>query len=102
MAGPRMTPSLLHHTLGRSATRAPGKTALVAPNGSLTYGELDELSNRMANLLIARCVSKGDRVGIDLEKSVEAVVAIFGILKAGGTYVPLDPKAPSRRKAMIV
>jgi amino acid adenylation domain-containing protein len=102
MDGTRVTPYLLHHLLAQSAGRYPDKVALVAPNGSLSYRELDEQSNRLANRLIAQGLAKGDRVGIDLEKCAEAVVAIFGILKAGGIYVPLDPKAPARRKAMIV
>ena len=97
-----MRPFLLHHYLARSAARAPERPALVAPNGSLDYRQLDELSNALANALIAQGISKGDRIGIDLEKFAEAVVAIYGILKAGGTYVPLDPRAPAQRKAMIV
>ena len=97
-----MTQFLLQHYLEHSAARTPDKLALEAPNGSLSYGALDDLSTRLANLLLAQGLSKGDRIGIDLEKSVEAVVAIFGILKAGATYVPLDPKAPARRKAMVV
>jgi len=95
-------PFLLHHYLARSAARAPERPALVAPNGSLDYRQLDELSNALANALIAQGISKGDRIGIDLEKCAEAVVAIYGILKAGGTYVPLDPRAPAQRKAMIM
>src|SRR4051794_4147553 len=102
MARPRMKPFLVHHLLAASSERAPQSLALVAPNGSLTYRELDELSNRLANRLRALGLRKGDRVGIDLEKSLEAVVAIYGILKAGAAYVPLDPKAPAKRKTMGV
>lgn len=97
-----MTPFLLHHYLQLSAADAPDRLALEAPNGSLTYATLDELSNRLANLLLSQGLCRGDRVGIDLEKSVEAVVAIYAILKAGGTYVPLDPKAPAKRKALAI
>jgi amino acid adenylation domain-containing protein len=102
MDGTRVSGYLLHQLLAQSAARYPESVALVAPNGSLSYRELDEQSNRLANLLLAQGIAKGDRVGIDLEKCAEAVVAIYGILKAGGTYVPLDPKAPVRRKAMII
>lgn len=97
-----MTPFLLHHYLQRSAAGSPDKLALVAPNGSLTYRQLDELSNRLANVLLAKGMARGDRIGIDLEKSIEAVVAIFAILKIGSTYVPLDPKAPAKRKALVI
>jgi len=69
---------------------------------TLTHGDLDELSNRLAQHLRASGVSPGDRVGIDLEKSALAIVAIFGILKAGAAYVPLDPRAPAKRAAFIV
>lgn len=97
-----MIPYLLHHLLIHSATRWPDRVAVTDSARSLTYRALDELSNRLAHLLLSLGIAKGDRVGIDLEKSVDAVAAIFGILKAGAAYVPIDPKAPPRRAAFIV
>src|SRR5438132_188896 len=63
----------------------------------MTYGGLEEDSNRLAHLLAGLGVARGDRVGIYLDKSLEAVVAIYGALKAGATYVPFDPGAPLPR-----
>ena len=97
-----MTPYLLHQLLSPGAARLSDRVAVIGQARSLTYPVLDEVSNRLANLLRQAGIAKGDRVGIDLEKSAEAVVAIFGILKAGAAYVPLDPRAPARRTAYIV
>src|SRR5690606_17195375 len=65
--------------------------------GQITYGRLEALSDRLRDRLMAMGVRRGDRVGIYLRKSCDAVVAIFGILKAGAAYVPVDPSAPGRR-----
>ena len=70
-------------------------------NDSVTYAELEQRSNQVANLLLERGVRKGDRVGLYLDKSLESVVGIYGVLKAGAAYVPLDPEAPAARLAYI-
>src|SRR5690606_27496457 len=67
-----------------------------------TYHELDAASNRFAQCLWAAGVVRGDRVGLYLEKSLDAVAALFGILKVGAAYVPLDPAAPTQRLAYII
>jgi amino acid adenylation domain-containing protein len=64
---------------------------------SCSYSELDALSNRMAHALRARGVGRGQRVGLCLERSMEMVVSMLGILKAGASYVPLDPAFPQAR-----
>jgi amino acid adenylation domain-containing protein len=69
---------------------------------SLTYAELDRRSNQVARLLAELGVAPGDRVGLYLDKSVDSVVGLYGVLKAGAAYVPLDPGAPVRRLAYIV
>lgn len=92
---------LLSQLLTRSAAKNRSKEALDGNQRSLTYGELDELSNRLARSLRHRGVKRGDRVAIYLDKSIEAVVSIFAVLKADATYVPLDPGAPVPRLAYI-
>ncbi len=92
---------LVHHYLEDSAARTPDKTAVVDRDRSLTYAELDAEANRVANLLHGLGVARGDRVGIYLRKSLEAVVGIYGVMKAGATYVPLDPSAPTHRIGYI-
>lgn len=93
---------LLQHLLADSAARVPSRPALAVGERSLTYGELDELTNRVARALLAQGVAPGDRVGILVPKSAAAVVAMFGVLKAGACYVPLDPKSPAARLSAIM
>ncbi|MBV8033292.1 MAG: amino acid adenylation domain-containing protein [Betaproteobacteria bacterium] len=93
---------LLNHLLEQSARRFPDKPAVTFGESVLTYAELDRLSTRLAHVLLEHGLQRGDRVGIWMPKSDAAIVAIHGILKAGGVYVPLDPGAPSDRVRYIV
>jgi amino acid adenylation domain-containing protein len=92
---------LLHRLLVRSAELHPDRTAVEDGERSITYAQLEEGSNRTAHLLHDLGVSRGDRVGLYLEKSLESVVGIYGILKCGAAYVPLDPRAPAPRSAYM-
>ena len=92
---------LLHRLVTASAESYPDRVAVEDGDRRLTYAELEEQSNRLANLLREVGVARGDRVGLYLDKSLEAVVGIYGILKCGGAYVPLDPSAPTRRLGYI-
>ena len=92
---------LLHQLLHRSANSHPDRIAVEDADRSLTYAELEIRSNQFASLLADLGVSKGDRVGLYLEKSLESIVGIYGILKCGAAYVPLDPRAPAARLAYI-
>jgi amino acid adenylation domain-containing protein len=77
--------------------------AVVEPGqGQIAYGELDALADRLRDRLHAIGVQSGDRVGIYLRKSIDGVASIYGILKAGAAYVPVDPTAPPARNAYIV
>jgi amino acid adenylation domain-containing protein len=95
-------PYLLHQLLEISANNYPDKEAVIYKNSSITYRELDELSNRLAYVLRSNGVKRGDRVGICLDPSIEEVVAIYGILKAGAAYVPMDSYTPVQRVAFII
>jgi amino acid adenylation domain-containing protein len=92
-----MLSTTLHRLLRNSAVRNPDGIAVVDAGRSITYRELDDRSDRLAGLLHEVGVRKGDRVGLYLNKSLEAVVGIYGILKSGAAYVPLDPQAPPAR-----
>ncbi|HEU4365567.1 MAG TPA: amino acid adenylation domain-containing protein [Candidatus Krumholzibacteria bacterium] len=94
--------NLLSHYLGRSARAYPDHTAVVAGDESLSYAELDHASDRLAAALAAGGVRRGDRIGIFTPKSIGAITAIHGILKAGAVYVPIDSSAPAARAAYIV
>ncbi|MGH2547640.1 MAG: AMP-binding protein, partial [Actinomycetota bacterium] len=91
----------LHQLLERAAEVDPAKEAVRCAGRSLTYAELDRAANAVAGALIDGGVRRGDRVGLFLPKSVEAVASVYGVLKAGAAYVPMDPKAPVIRAATI-
>lgn len=97
------TSHALHQFLLRATQLYPEHTAVEEPGqGAVTYRELAELSDRLRDRLVALGVRAGDRVGIYMHKSIDAVAAIFGILKAGAAYVPVDPGAPPARNAYIL
>jgi amino acid adenylation domain-containing protein len=79
------------------AAGSSGAVAVVLGGESLTYGELNERSNRVAQALRKRGVRPGVLVGLCVERSFEMVVGVLGILKAGGAYVPLDAGYPKPR-----
>lgn len=93
---------VLPQILNEAVRLFPDKIVVWAQNRTLTYRELEERSNQLAHLLRARGVKKGDRVGLYFSKSVESVISMFGVLKAGAAYVPLDPHAPVRRIEYII
>jgi amino acid adenylation domain-containing protein len=96
-----VTERLVHDLLAASAVRHPDRLAVVDGERSVTYAGLDATANRLAHLLRECGVRHGDRVGLYLDKSLEAVTGVYGILKAGATYVPLDPAAPPPRLGTI-
>jgi amino acid adenylation domain-containing protein len=93
---------MLHHFLIESAARFPDRTAVVDRAESMTYRELDEASARLADELAARGAGPGNRVGLYLDKSLHAIVAVWAVLRAGAAYVPLDVASPVKRVARIV
>jgi len=87
----------LHQLLTETAARQPEHEAVRLLKRAADPGELDRLSNQVAHSLIANGVTRGDRVGIDLYKSPASIAAIFGIMKTGACYVPVDANAPGPR-----
>ncbi|HEX8081062.1 MAG TPA: amino acid adenylation domain-containing protein [Jatrophihabitans sp.] len=81
------------------AERAPESVALCFEQQRLSYRELDERANRGAHALAAAGVRPGDRVGVCLERSLELVVMLLAVLKAGAAYVPMDAGYPADRLA---
>jgi amino acid adenylation domain-containing protein len=80
----------------------PDRIAVEDRGRALSYHDLEGRSNQLAHLLISLGVRRGDRVAFYLDKSIESVVALYGVLKTGAAYVPLDPQAPIARLAYIV
>ncbi len=85
------------------AARTPDNIAVVFEDTQLTYQQLDEKSNQLAHYLRENYqIRPDDLVGIQLERSEWVIIAILGVLKAGGAYLPIDADYPSSRKAYIV
>jgi amino acid adenylation domain-containing protein len=84
------------------AAAAPAAAAVVCGDAAVTYGELDARANRLARHLRRLGVGVETRVGICLERGVDAIVAVLGVLKAGGAYVPLDPGYPAVRLSFML
>ncbi len=93
---------LLHQAIDNAADRFPDKEAVRFSGQSLSYQELKDRTDNLARVLMERGVTRGDRVGIYVKKSLESIVAIYGILKAGAAYVPLDPFAPTARLSYVI
>jgi amino acid adenylation domain-containing protein len=92
---------MLHERLTAAAGARPEAAAVVDRSRSIAYGALERRANRLAHLLLDHGVSGGDRVGLYLDKSLESLVAIYAVLKAGAAYVPFDPQAPEPRLGYI-
>ncbi|HYO14894.1 MAG TPA: amino acid adenylation domain-containing protein, partial [Thermoanaerobaculia bacterium] len=92
----------LHELLAAQVERSPDAVAVVFEEESLTYRELGRRSGRLARLLWSLGVGPEGRVGVAMERSLEMVVALLGILKAGAAYVPLDPSYPRERLAFLL
>ncbi|HEX9484894.1 MAG TPA: amino acid adenylation domain-containing protein [Gemmatimonadaceae bacterium] len=96
-------PATLLDYLSASASRRPAHTAAEeATEGSITYAELDALSDRVRDRLRHLGVQRGDRVGVYLPKSIDALAVILGVMKAGAAYVPVDAEGPHWRTAFIL
>ncbi|MGF1676650.1 MAG: amino acid adenylation domain-containing protein, partial [Rivularia sp. (in: cyanobacteria)] len=94
--------SSIHQLFEIQVGKIPDSIAIVDANQQITYQELNIRSNQLANYLIKLGVKPEIRVGIYLERSCEAIISILAILKAGGTYVPLDPTYPQERLNFIL
>src|ERR1044071_6507829 len=89
------------HALDQAALCYPEHDALHYRGQRLTYAALQQHANSLAWHLRQQGVQRGDRVGLYMPKSLEAVIALYGIMKAGAAYVPLDPFAPVARLRQI-
>jgi amino acid adenylation domain-containing protein len=87
----------LHQIISETAARYSNNIALKFNNEELTYTQLNQKANQLAAVLIENGVKVGDKVAISLDRSAELVVALLAIIKAGATYIPLDPIFPINR-----
>ena len=94
--------STIHGLFEAQVRRTPEAIAVVHEGRQVSYAELNARANRVAHALIGLGVGPDARVGLCVERSVELVVGLLGILKAGGGYVPLDPSYPQDRLAYML
>jgi amino acid adenylation domain-containing protein len=93
---------LLHHLLSESAAKYPDKEAIAFKDETMTYAELDRESSKLAHGLLEIGIERGERVGIYLDRCIASIVGAFGVLKAGATYIPIDPLCPPGRLSYIL
>ncbi len=91
----------VHELIGQQAHESPHVTAVQFGNESLSYGELDTRSNQLASYLRRKGIGKEALIGLYLDRSLDMIVALLGVWKAGAAYVPLDPAYPKERIAFI-
>ncbi len=87
----------IHHVFEAQAAQTPDAIAVVGGDEPLTYQALDQRSNQLAHYLQQEGVRPDSLVGICVDRSVDTVVAVLGVFKAGGAYLPLDPEYPRDR-----
>ncbi|MBS1808491.1 MAG: amino acid adenylation domain-containing protein [Acidobacteria bacterium] len=95
-------PVCLHQLIEQQAVRVPENIAVVWQEQKITYRELNERANQIANFLRQQNIAPEAIVGICLERSMEMVVSVLAVLKAGGAYLPIDPNYPSERIAHML
>lgn len=93
---------LLPQAVDNAAEKFPEREAVRFSGQGLTYAHLVQRANGLAHILCAHGAARGDRVGIFMNKSLDTAVALYGIMKAGCAYVPLDPFAPVARIAYVM
>jgi len=92
----------LHHLFEIQAKQTPERIAVICGDRQMTYCQLEQRANQLAHRLIAMGVGPDDLVSICVDRSLEMVVGLLGILKSGAAYVPLDPEYPKDRLDMIL
>ncbi|WP_128430369.1 non-ribosomal peptide synthetase [Streptomyces cyaneus] len=101
-SGVEVPAGCVHEWVARRAAESPGAVAVSCGDESLSYGELEERANRLARHLRALGAGPGRLVALSVERGVQMVVGLLGILKSGAGYVPLDPAYPGDRLAYML
>ncbi|MCB9419419.1 MAG: amino acid adenylation domain-containing protein [Ardenticatenaceae bacterium] len=92
----------VHELISERAAQHSDRTAVIAGDVTMTYGELDGRSNQLARHLQSLGVGPDALVAVSLERTVDMLVGVLGVWKAGGAYVPLDPAYPTERLALML
>ncbi|MBK3495752.1 amino acid adenylation domain-containing protein [Viridibacillus sp. YIM B01967] len=83
-------------------SNAPEHLAISMNNQSFTFNDINKMSNEVARKLLEQGIKKGDFVGVFLNRSIEAIISLLGIMKSGGVYVPIDPTYPDERIGYMI
>ncbi|WP_435405658.1 amino acid adenylation domain-containing protein [Mycolicibacterium houstonense] len=102
LTSPEPQPASIPALFAAQVARDADAVAVSSDGSHVTYEDLDRAANRLARLLIERGAGPGQRVAVLLSRSVEAIVAIFGVLKSGAAYVPIDPAVPDSRLEFVL
>lgn len=92
----------IHGMFEQAVNQFPDHPALASQQEEYTYAELNQRANQVAHLLLKKGLQKGDFVTIFMDRSLETIISLLGIMKAGGVYVPVDPDHPEERNSYIV
>lgn len=93
---------ILPQILDRAVQEQPEKVAFKYMQNGVTFSELQKRATKLALVLTEHGLKKGDRIGIYMPRCLESAIAVYGVLKAGGVYVPLDPFAPQQRTEFVI
>ncbi|MGD8657264.1 MAG: amino acid adenylation domain-containing protein [Desulfobacterales bacterium] len=92
----------VHHLFEEQALRTPEAAAIVFEEQHINYAELNCRANKVAHYLQSMGVMPEIKIGLSIERSIEMIVGLLGILKSGGVYVPLDPVYPQSRLQTVI
>jgi amino acid adenylation domain-containing protein len=92
----------VHELISQRAAQQPDRTAVIAGEVTITFGELNGRSNQLARHLQNLGVGPDSLVAVSLERTADMLVGVLGVWKAGGAYVPLDPAYPTERLALMI
>ncbi|MBW7477363.1 non-ribosomal peptide synthase/polyketide synthase [Paenibacillus oenotherae] len=92
----------VHQLFEEIAYRTPEGIALVMGEQRLTYSELNERANHLAHFLVSRRAERGDTIALYMEPSVEMIIALIGVMKAGCAYLPLDPEHRQQKRQLLM
>ncbi|HEX5159838.1 MAG TPA: amino acid adenylation domain-containing protein [Ktedonobacterales bacterium] len=97
-----LEPACIHHLFEAQSALLPDSPAVISGETSITYRELNQRSEQLAERFRALGIGTEARVGVFLDRSIDLVITLLAVLKAGGAYVPLDPATPQERLAYML